>query len=67
MARPTHVPHQEEASPAASPAASTAMYFLAVPELTYKALSDAAAKRNLSIAQFLSVAIADLLKQPQGA
>jgi len=63
MARPTPVELHEEdiAPPQAAP-----VYFLAVPELAYKALSDAAAKRNLSIAQMLSAAITDFLKKNEG-
>jgi hypothetical protein len=33
-----------------------------VPELAYKALSDAAAKRNLTLAQLLSEAVSAYLK-----
>ena len=62
MARPVPIPTPEDdAPPQAAP-----VYFLAVPELAYKALSDAAAKRNLSIAQMLSAAITDFLKKTEG-
>jgi len=62
MASPVPVQMPEaEAAPQAAP-----VYFLAVPELAYKALSDAAAKRNLSIAQMLSAAITDFLKKNEG-
>jgi hypothetical protein len=62
MASPVPIPTVEaDAPPQAVP-----VYFLAVPELAYKALSDAAAKRNLSIAQLLSVAVADFLKKTEG-
>jgi len=62
MASPVPIPTSEDdAPPQAAP-----VYFLAVPELAYKALSDAAAKRNLSIAQMLSAAITDFLKKTEG-
>lgn len=60
---PIHVAENEEPLPAqAAP-----VYFLAVPEVSYKALSDAAASRNLSIAQLLSAAVSDYLKKSEGA
>jgi len=62
MASPVPLQFAEEPPEQAAP-----VYFLAVPELSYKALSDAAAKRNLSIAQLLSLAISDFLKKTEGA
>lgn len=63
MASPTPVQLREEDT---VPEQAVPVYFLAVPELSYKALSDAAAKRNLSVAQLLSMAIADFLKKTEG-
>ena len=61
MARPTtliaDLPSEEDAPPGAAP-----VYFLAVPELAYKALSDAAAKHNMTLAQLLSEAVSAYLK-----
>lgn len=65
MARPTallaDLSPSEEAPPGAAP-----VYFLAVPEQAYKALSDAAAKKNLTLAQLLSEAVSAYLKNDEG-
>jgi hypothetical protein len=47
------------------PKASGEMYFFAVPLATWRAISDAAMKRNMTSAQALSKAINDFLKDSQ--
>jgi hypothetical protein len=42
------------------------LYFLAVPLETYQALSEAAAKRGMTLAQALSKAVNDFLGAPEG-
>lgn len=56
--RPLPDPEPEEAVP---PEYAPA-YFLMVPGLTYKAISDAAAKRNMTLAQLVSAALSEYLK-----
>lgn len=59
--RPTHIPQPEVA-----PQGGTDLYFLAVPGVTYKQLSDAAAVRNLTLAQLVSAAFSEYLKKTEG-
>jgi hypothetical protein len=42
------------------------VYFLAIPELAYKALSDAAAKKNMTLAQVVATALSEYLKNNGG-
>lgn len=48
------------------PEGYTDSYFLMVPGLTYKQLSDAAAKRNMTITQLVSTALSEFLKKTEG-
>ena len=50
----------------ASERGATPVYFLTVPELAYKALSDAAAKRNKTVTQLVAEAITKYLKDTEG-
>ena len=63
MARPSPVLLPDEL---ASEAKAAPLYFLTVPEVAYKALSDAAAKRNLTLAQLVAKAISEYLKSTEG-
>jgi hypothetical protein len=64
MARPSPVSTQDIGSEDASKASP--VYFLTIPELAYKALSDASAKRNKTVAQLVAVAISEYLKNTEG-
>jgi hypothetical protein len=55
MARPSPIPTPE-------PEGSAPVYFLTIPEMAYKALSDAAAKKNLTLAQLVAKALSEYLK-----
>lgn len=48
------------------PDSYTDSYFLVVPGLTYKQLSDAAAQRNMTITQLVSTALSEFLKKTEG-
>lgn len=62
MARPQPIPMPEsEENVATGP-----VYFLAIPELAYKALSDAAAKKNMTLAQVVATALSEYLKNNGG-
>lgn len=65
MARSSPVLTQEDLSSEDASKASP-VYFLTIPELAYKALSDAAAKRNQTAAQLVAVAISEYLKNTEG-
>lgn len=58
MARPTPIEVPPEAPPQYAPA-----YFIMLPGASYKAISDAAAKRNMTLAQLVSVALSEYLKK----
>lgn len=63
MARPTPIPETQEEAP---PKEYAPAYFLMVPGPAYKEISDAAAKRNMTIAQLVSNALSEYLKKTQG-
>lgn len=58
MARPHPIPTDDPEAPASA----APLYFLTIPEPAYKALSDAAAKKNLTLAQLVAQAISEYLK-----
>ena len=62
MARPVPVP-VEDRSEEQAPKEYAPAYFIMVPGPTYKAISDAAAKRNLTLAQLVSNAFTEYLKK----
>jgi hypothetical protein len=64
MARVTPIP---EDAPAETPKGYAPAYFIVVPGPTYKELSDAAAKRNMTLAQLVSNAFSEYLKKTEGA
>jgi hypothetical protein len=62
VARPVPVTvedHSEERAPSEYAPA----YFIMIPGVTYKAISDAAAKRNMTLAQLVSNAFTEYLKK----
>lgn len=60
----TRLKHLEDALPKdPNPSGVEDLLFLAIPVATYKALSDAAAKKNLTVAQAFKVAIENFLKE----
>lgn len=63
MARPQPIPEDptEEAPKGYAP-----VYFIGIPGPAYKAISDAAAKRNMTIAQLVSNALSEYLKKTEG-
>ena len=61
MVRPSPIPMPEPSEETAGP-----VYFLTIPEMAYKALSDAAAKRNKTVAQLVASAISEYLKNTEG-
>ena len=60
MARPTPI---EERSEEPAPKGYAPAYFIMLPGSTYKAISDAAAKRNMTLAQLVSNAFTEYLKK----
>lgn len=42
------------------------LLFLAMPGSTFRALSDEAAKRNMTLAQFIAAAVGDYIQKPSG-
>lgn len=64
MARP--VPIAEPPTEDPVPKGYEPAYFLVVPALTYKAISDAAAKRNMTLAALVSAALSEYLKKSEG-
>jgi hypothetical protein len=62
VARPVPVPVQDH-SEEQVPREYAPAYFLMVPGPTYKAISDAAAKRNMTLAQLVSNALTEYLKK----
>jgi hypothetical protein len=63
MARPTPI----EAVPEETPPEYAPAYFLMLPGSSFKAISDAAAKRNMTLAQLVSVALSEYLKKSEVA
>ena len=62
MARPVSVPVEDPVEEQA-PGEYAPAYFIMVPGPTYKAISDAAAKRDLTLAQLVSRALTEYLSK----
>lgn len=60
--RATAIPEPKEEEEQAPPGFAQT-YFIMVPSLTYKAIIEAAAKRNMTVAQLVSTAFSDFLKK----
>ena len=65
MANPKAVGYEGAEDPLTQGTPTGNVVFIALPEVTFIALSDAAAKRGMNVAQLLAQAIGTVLKAPQ--
>lgn len=63
MAKATPIPEPQAAAEEAIPPGYSQTYFIMVPDLTYKAIVKAAAKRKMTVAQVVSGAFSEFLKK----